>query len=331
MSAALAAAATVAAAALAAADTAIQPDWMTQDAEQKVVTLKIIGSMDHANGTMNFNGYGNGEMTVTVPFGWLVKVDFSNGGFGALPHSLAIIDPRKRPKLQGGDPAFPAATTIKLVQGLVPGETDNFEFTADKAGRFLFWCGVPSHGQNGMWTNLVISKSAKAAQVTVKGKDKRPPAPGGRHGRPALRRPVFQAQKAESAPEPLAALAALALGTTPPPPFLAMNGHDWAALGEQEKLALLRGFLIGAAYAEKGRGKAVSPEALEALRQEGQLRFVFVPELYKARLEDFYFYRDQRRLPLYEALRRIEAQIRTDNRPPPDPGSAMPGPGSETR
>ena len=313
MSAALAAAAaTVAAAALAAADAAIQPDWMTQDAEQKVVTLKIVGSMDHANGTMNFNGYGNGEMTVTVPFGWLVKVDFSNGGFGALPHSLAIIDPRKRPKLQGGDPAFPAATTIKLVQGLVPGETDNFEFTADKAGRFLFWCGVPSHGQNGMWTNLVISRSARAAQVTVKGKEKRK-------------------AEAPSAPRPLAALASLATGTTPPPPLLAMNGHDWAALGEQEKLALLRGFLIGAAWAEKGRGKAVSPEALEALRQQGQLRFVFVPELYKARLEDFYFYRDQRRLPLYEALRRIEAQIRTDNRPPPDPGSAMPGPGSETR
>ena len=164
MSAALAA---LAAAALA---EVIQPDWMTQDAEQKVVTLKVIGSMNHVNGTMNFNGYGNGELTVTVPFGWTVKVEFSNGGFGALPHSLAVIDPKKKPKLSGGDPAFPAATTIKLVQGLVPGETDTFEFAADKAGRFLLWCGVPSHGQNGMWNNLVISRAAKAAQVTVKKK-----------------------------------------------------------------------------------------------------------------------------------------------------------------
>lgn len=148
----------------------IHPDWMTQDAEQKVVTLKLIGSMNHANGTMNFNGYGNGEMTVTVPFGWTVKVEFSNGGFGALPHSLVVIDPKKRPKLQGGEPAFPAATTIKLVQGMVPGETDTFELKADRAGRFLLWCGVPSHGQNGMWSNLVISRAAKAAEVTVKKK-----------------------------------------------------------------------------------------------------------------------------------------------------------------
>jgi hypothetical protein len=101
------------------------------------------------------------------------------------------------------------------------------------------------------------------------------------------------------------------------PPFLATDGNDWAAMGEKEKLALLRGFLIGAAYAEKGRGKAVGPEALEALRQEGQLRFIFTPELYKARLEDLFFYRDQRKLPLYEALRRIEAEIRTANSPPP--------------
>jgi hypothetical protein len=114
------------------------------------------------------------------------------------------------------------------------------------------------------------------------------------------------------------------------PPFLGTDGGDWAALGEKEKLALLRGFLIGSAYAEKGRGKPVSPEALEALRQDGQLRFVFAPELYKARLEDLYFYKDQRALPLYEALRRIEAQIRTANRPP-DPQASPPSPQSEPR
>ncbi|HVE81684.1 MAG TPA: hypothetical protein VND93_02505 [Myxococcales bacterium] len=122
---------------------------------------------------------------------------------------------------------------------------------------------------------------------------------------------LFGLGRAAAAPDPAPA--------PPPPPFLATDGNAWAALGEKEKLALLRGFLIGAAYAEKGRGKAVSPRALEALRQEGQLRFIFTPELYKARLEDLYFYRDQRSLPLYEALRRIEAQIREGNQPPPSP------------
>lgn len=150
------------------ADVTITPDWLTADPDQKVVKLRLIGSMDHTNGTMNFNGYGNGDMTVTVPFGWTVKVDFENGGFGALPHSVAVIDPKKRPKLQGGEPAFPAATTIKLVAGLLPGETDSFEFAADRAGRFLLWCGVPSHGTNGMWSYLVISRKVKAPKVTVR-------------------------------------------------------------------------------------------------------------------------------------------------------------------
>lgn len=117
----------------------------------------------------------------------------------------------------------------------------------------------------------------------------------------------------------LAAAAALGAGALGNAPFLATNGDDWAAMGEKEKLALLRGFLIGAAYAERGRGKAIRPEALEEVRQQGQLRFIFVPELYKARLEDFYFYRDQRKVPLYEALRRIETQIRTANQPPGPP------------
>jgi hypothetical protein len=152
------------------ADVPIAPDWLVSDAEQKVVKIRLIGAMDHTNGTMNFNGYGNGDMTVTVPFGWTVKVDFETGGFGALPHSVAVIDSKKRPKLEGGEPAFPAATTIKLVAGLVPGESDSFEFEANRAGKFLLWCGVPSHGTSGMWSYLIISKKAKAPGVTVRRK-----------------------------------------------------------------------------------------------------------------------------------------------------------------
>jgi sulfocyanin len=155
---------------LALAAVPLSPDWMTADAAERVVHLKIIGSMNHINGTMNFNGYGNGDMTITIPYGWTVKIEFENGGFGALPHSLAVIDAAKRPKQQGGEPAFPGAMTVKLVAGMMPKETDSFEFEANKAGKFLLFCGVPSHGNNGMWNYLVISKKAKAPAVTVKKK-----------------------------------------------------------------------------------------------------------------------------------------------------------------
>ena len=119
---------------------------------------------------MNFNGYGNGEMTVIVPFGWKVAVEFQNKGLGALPHSLVVIDEVTPLPIEGGLPAFPRALTNKLVPGMLAGQTDSFEFVANKEGRFLFFCGVTGHGVTGMWDYLVVSKEAKVPSVQVKGK-----------------------------------------------------------------------------------------------------------------------------------------------------------------
>ena len=103
-------------------------------------------------------------------------------------------------------------------------------------------------------------------------------------------------------------------GSERPGSFLAHDGHAWRGLTEAEKLALLTGFLIGGAF-EQGMtvstGQAgLPPEALEAMRREGRLRFPFAPGVYKARLEDFYYYQDRRSVPLYRALFLINEQIR---------------------
>ncbi len=93
-----------------------------------------------------------------------------------------------------------------------------------------------------------------------------------------------------------------------------MDGHAWRALGEGEKLALLTGFLIGGALEHAVRtapGETPPPpEALEAMRREGQVRFPYAPAVYKARLEDFYFYQDRLAVPLYRALFQVNEQIR---------------------
>ena len=99
---------------------------------------------------------------------------------------------------------------------------------------------------------------------------------------------------------------------------LALDGHAWRALAEGEKLALLSGFLIGGAleHAVRGApGEPPPPEALEALRREGQLRFPYAPAVYKARLEDFYFYQDRLAVPLYRALLQINEQLRRGSPP----------------
>jgi len=145
----------------------ITPAWMTVDAVKRSVRLLIAGSADGTNGTMNFNGYGQGEMSVNVPLGWTVRVDFENKGLAALPHSLVIINPVTPLPIEGGVPAFPRALTVKLVPGLLAGETDSFEFVADKEGRFLFFCGVTGHGVAGMWDYLSVSKEATLPSVHV--------------------------------------------------------------------------------------------------------------------------------------------------------------------
>ena len=105
---------------------------------------------------------------------------------------------------------------------------------------------------------------------------------------------------------------AVAAGAQPAASFLAFDGHSWRGLSEAEKLALLTGFLIGAALERglAGDQSLPSPETLEAMRREGRARFPFAPTVYKARLEDFYFYQDRLGVPLYRALVLINEQIR---------------------
>ena len=94
------------------------------------------------------------------------------------------------------------------------------------------------------------------------------------------------------------------------------DGHRWKALSEEEKMALLSGFIIGGAFEQGMAGRAddetPAPEALEALRRQGRLRFRFAPNVYKARLEDFYRYQDRLPVPVYRALFLINEQILRD-------------------
>ena len=146
------------------------PSWVNVDAAHRAVSLKIIAADGGANGTLNFNGYANGQMTVVVPAGWRVHIDFANTGAGALPHSVEVIRavPASKIPPQAIPPAIPRAESRLLVAGIPPQQTDSFDFTAQLAGQYLWFCGVPAHGTQGMWDRLIVSASAKVPSVTVK-------------------------------------------------------------------------------------------------------------------------------------------------------------------
>src|SRR3989454_10581615 len=63
--------------------------------------------------------------------------------------------------------AIPRAFTLNLDQGLVSEATDTIRFTAQPAGDYLIFCGVPGHGAAGMWIRFQVSASATAPALRL--------------------------------------------------------------------------------------------------------------------------------------------------------------------
>src|SRR5207302_5451494 len=151
------------------AESAAAPPWMRVDAAHKLASFTVTAAQGGANGTLNFNGYANGRLTVTVPTGWRVNIAFVTSGAGALPHSFEVIrDTGKIPPQGIEPPAIPRAETGNLIAGVPPMRKDTVDFIAAPPGRYLWFCGVPSHGISGMWNRFVVGAGAGMPAVTIK-------------------------------------------------------------------------------------------------------------------------------------------------------------------
>ncbi len=137
---------------------AIDPSWLSVDATTRTATFDLIAGLTGANGALNFNGFKDGGLTLTVPVGWTVVMHFRNHD-GMLPHSAELIDDVHPLPLQPVTPAFPKAFTLRLAEGIPSEGRDDLRFIADKGGSYLIFCGVPGHGAAGMWIRLVVSSS----------------------------------------------------------------------------------------------------------------------------------------------------------------------------
>ncbi len=141
--------------------------WLQVDAGQKAVAVKLFAG-EH-NG-MNFNGYGSGRMTVTVPAGWRVAVRFINRD-EAQAHSAMIVPFKEHTAMNIPVTAvtFPRASTPDPTEGTQYGLSQTFRFTATKIGHYALACGVPGHAAMGMWDNFVVSGTATTPSVTFHG------------------------------------------------------------------------------------------------------------------------------------------------------------------
>ena len=139
----------------------IDCNWLTVDTTAKTATFQLTSGLTPLNGGLNFNGFNDGKLTLTVPTGWTVVIRFTNHDAN-LPHSAEVVDTTKpMPAGPVDPPVFAHAITAKPMTGLPEGATDSVRFVASKAGSYLIFCAVPGHGLAGMWIRFKVSATEK--------------------------------------------------------------------------------------------------------------------------------------------------------------------------
>jgi plastocyanin len=137
----------------ASAGTPADSGYVQYDAKTRTVTFRLVA------GPFQFNGYGSGGATLTVPPGTANVWNFEQAD--GTPHSAEVASGTGPVPNSGGDPAIPRAYTNKVVEGLVQGATDVIRFTAPDTGSYRIICGVPGHALSGMWIWLKVDPAAK--------------------------------------------------------------------------------------------------------------------------------------------------------------------------
>lgn len=143
---------------------AATPRWLVVNARKHTATLTLIAGYNGALGGLNFDGYGDGKMTVSVPRGYRVTVVFSNKGDA--PHSVVIVPFARKDAQAGYTPAFRGAATPDHADGSMGSKTMKFSFVASKAGAYAIVCGVPGHAGAGMWDKFKVTKGGHASLTT---------------------------------------------------------------------------------------------------------------------------------------------------------------------
>jgi sulfocyanin len=141
------------------------PDWYQYDEAANTVTLDIVAGETPDINHWNYNGYGHGEITVVVPVGAQVTINFSNQDPN-LAHSIGVAGFSSNPpaNLQP-DPVFDGAISTNptdMTAATMTGESETVTFTASQAGEYALACYIPGHAVSGMWIGFTVSDAGEA-------------------------------------------------------------------------------------------------------------------------------------------------------------------------
>jgi hypothetical protein len=120
-------------------------------AARRAVELTLIAGDGSRNNGFNFDGYGRGELLVSVPRGWLVTVHFRNAS--SRRSSCAVVAGPSATR-----PAFAGASTSMPLVGLGNGGTATFSFSAAVVGTYRIASLVLGQELARMWDVLVVTR-----------------------------------------------------------------------------------------------------------------------------------------------------------------------------
>jgi hypothetical protein len=124
--------------------------FLRVDAAHRTAIVTLVAGYNDENNGFNFDGYGRGELMITVPRGWRVRITCTNRG--SLNHSCAVV---RGPMTV--TPAFRGAATPILL----PGSTARFSFAASRVGSYRLACLVPGHEEARMWDVLDVTRGGR--------------------------------------------------------------------------------------------------------------------------------------------------------------------------
>ncbi|HSM04039.1 MAG TPA: sulfocyanin-like copper-binding protein [Longimicrobiales bacterium] len=139
------------------------PEWFQMDGT--AVTLDIVAGATNKGNYWNYNGAQFGEMTITVPVGAEVTINFSNQDPN-MAHSIGISPGfDSAPAMVDPAPVFAGAISsnpTSLTEATMPGEAETITFTASEAGEYSMVCYIAGHAVSGMWVHFVVSADGEA-------------------------------------------------------------------------------------------------------------------------------------------------------------------------
>jgi hypothetical protein len=139
---------------------ASSPRWLTFDAGKQLAMLTLIPNYNDVDSGYNFDGYSRGKMVVSVPLGWQVRVLCRVSAEAFVTHSCGISTSIGSDKL-----AFLHAKIPNAMNGLPPGDSATFTFTASKLGTYAIECLVPGHDDATMWDVFKVTTDVRPSLV----------------------------------------------------------------------------------------------------------------------------------------------------------------------